>query len=226
MRILIAGAGQAGLSVAAHLRAAGHELTVLDRDPATARQAFEKYGLSALAGDATDAHLLEEAEVGRADVVVAMLRRDADNLAVALLARSAGARRVMVRMRDSAYRRVYLEAGVQRILSELDVFIGALATAVEHEAVRHAMLLGVGDSVAFEIALPEDAAAVGLAVSALAAAPGFPTSCVFAGMYEAGGTFEAPRGASVVRAGMTLLLVARRDELGQVIAFFMRPRSA
>jgi trk/ktr system potassium uptake protein len=226
MRILIAGAGQAGLSVAAHLRAAGHEVTVLDRDPLAARQAFEKHGLSALAGDATDAHLLEEADVERADVVVAMLRRDADNLAVALLARAAGAKRVMVRMRDAAYRPVYLGAGVQRILSEIDVLVGAFATAVEHEAVRHAMVLGGGGSVAFELSLPEGAAVAGQTVSAIASSPGFPPSCVFAGMYEAGGAFEAPRGASVVRASMTLLLVARRDELAHVIAFFMRPRAA
>ncbi len=221
MRIIIAGAGQAGLSVAAHLRSAGHELTVIDRDPLTARQAFEKYGLSSLTGDATEAHLLDEAEVDRADVVVAMLRRDADNLAVALLAKNAGAKRVMVRMRDPAYRPVYRNAGVQRILSELDVFVGALATAIEHEAVRHAMLLGAGGSVAFELTLPDDAAVAGETVSSIAARPGFPPSCVFAGMYESGGVFEAPRGASIVRAAMTLLLVARRDELGLVIAFFM-----
>jgi trk system potassium uptake protein len=223
MRIVIAGAGRAGLSVAAHLRSAGHEVTIIDRDPLIARQAFEKHGLPALAGDATDAQLLEEAEVDRADVVVAMLRRDADNLAVALLARTAGAKRVMVRVRDPAYRPVYLEAGVQRVLSELDVLVGAFATAVEHDAVRHAMVLG-GGSVAFEITLPEGAAVEGQTVSTVATSPGFPPSCVFAGMYEPGGAFEAPRGASIMHASITLLLVARRGEIGQAVAFFMRKK--
>lgn len=225
MQIFIAGAGHAGLSVAVHLRRLGHDVTIVDRDEATARRAFEQHGLVALAGDATSAALLAEAEVARADVVVAMLRRDADNLAVALLARAAGARRVMVRMRDTAYRDVYLAAGVGRILSETEVFIGALAPGIEHEAVRNAMVLGAGESIAFELAIPGDAAVTGRAVCDLAADADFPRSCVFAGMSLPTGGIEAPRGASVVAGGMTVLLVVRRAELGAAVDFFMRPRA-
>jgi trk system potassium uptake protein TrkA len=222
VRVIIAGAGHAGLSVAAHLRRSGHDVTVIERDDATARRAFEQFGLVSLAGDATSAILLREAEVGRADVVVAMLRRDADNLAVALLARAAGAGRVMVRMRDTEYRSVYLTAGVHRILSETDVIIGALATAIEHEAVRHSMVLGAGESIAFELVLPPDAAVAGHTVSDVAVQPGFPVSCVFAAMSAEGGPVEAPRGSSVLEGGMALLLVVRRDDLARTIDFFMR----
>ncbi len=70
MRVIIAGAGDAGLSVAAHLRRGGHDVTVIERDEAIARRAFEQFGLVSLAGDATSATLRLEAEVGRADVVV------------------------------------------------------------------------------------------------------------------------------------------------------------
>jgi trk system potassium uptake protein TrkA len=115
MRVLIAGAGRAGLGVAVHLRNVGHEVIVIDRDKAIATRAFEQHGLISFTGDATEAALLREAEVERCDVVVAMLRRDAENLAVALLARAAGARRVLVRLRDGDYRGVYLTAGVDRI---------------------------------------------------------------------------------------------------------------
>lgn len=223
MRVLIAGAGRAGLSVATHLRKMGHEVIIVDRDETTARNGFEQHGLITFTGDATDAGLLNEAEVGRADVVVAMLRRDADNLAVALLARAAGAKRVMVRMRDSAYRAVYTAAGIQRILSEIDVFIGALATAIEHPAVRHAMILGKGESVAFELDVPEGAAVAGRCVSAIATDAGFPRSCVFAGIYDAEGRVEAPRGSSVVSGGMTVLLVSAQDALGAVVEYFLRP---
>lgn len=222
MRVVIAGAGHAGISVAAYLRQAGHDLVVLDRDEAVARRAFEQHGLVSLAGDATSARLLRDADVSRADVVVAMLRRDADNLAVALLAQAAGAKRVMVRMRDTEYRSVYLAAGVHRILSETDVLIGALATAIEHDAVRHSMVVGAGTSIAFELALPSNARVAGMTVSAIAVDPGFPASCVFAGMSGADDKVEAPRGSSIVAGGMTLLLVVRRSDLSRTIDFFMR----
>src|SRR5262249_16539761 len=131
MRIVIAGGGRVGLSVAAHLADSRYEVTLLDRDPAVTSRAFERHGIVALTGDATDPGLMDEAEVNRADVVVALLPRDADNLAVVSLAKAAGAKRVMVRVKDDAYRAIHLEQGVDRLLSETDVFIGALATAIE-----------------------------------------------------------------------------------------------
>lgn len=221
MRVVIAGAGHAGLSVAAHLQQSGHDVTVIDRDDAVVRRALEHHGLVALAGDATSVRVLRDADVQHADVVVAMLRRDADNLAVALLARDAGVRRIMVRMRETEYRSVYAAAGVHRILSETDVLIGALATAIEHEAVRHSMVLGSGESLAFEIVVPADAHVVGRAVREIAADPGFPPSCVFAALSEAGGAVEVPRGDSVVVAGMALLLVVKRGDVSRTVDFFM-----
>lgn len=224
MRVLIAGAGHAGLAVAAHLQKGGHEVAVVDRDEAAVRRALETHGLVALAGDATSARVLRDADVARADVVVAMLRRDADNLAVASLSRDAGVRRVMVRMREPEYRSVYQAAGVHRILSETDVLVGALATAIEHEAVRHSMPLGGGEALAFEIAVPATSHVVGRTVSELAAEPSFPPSCVFAGMSAAPGAIEVPRGSSVIRAGVELLLVVKRQDVARAVDFFMSGR--
>ena len=221
MRILIAGAGRAGLSVAAYLSSAGHQVTVIDRDPLVCARAKDQLGIVALVGDAADAAILAEAEVRHAEAVVAMLHRDADNLAVASIARLAQVPRVMVRMRDPDYRAVYTAAGVHRILSETEIFIGALAAAIEHEAVRHAMLLGNGESVAFEVLIPEVSKVVGRTVSEIANLPAFPKSCVFAGLYAPDGTVEGPRGASVIRGGMTVLIVALRDEVKQTLALLI-----
>ncbi len=223
MRVLIAGAGRAGLAVAVHLQSSGHQVTLIDHEAALARKASEQHGLVALAGDATDADTLDAAEVGRADVVVSMLRRDADNLAVALLARSAGAPRLMVRMRDAAYRPVYKAAGVHRVLSELDVFVGAFGTAIEHEAVRHALIVGYGQGIAFELLVPPDAFIIGRTIDELSADPAFPEDCVVAGLFPPGAPSRRVRGASVIEAGMAILLVAPRAAVTAAVRFFMRP---
>jgi trk system potassium uptake protein TrkA len=213
MRILIAGAGRAGLSVAGYLTTAGHLVTVIDRDPMVCARVKDQLGIVALVGDAADSAILAEAEVRHAEAVVAMLHRDADNLAVASLAKLAQVQRVMVRMRDPEYRPVYLAAGVTRILSETEIFIGSLAAAIEHEAVLHAMLLGNGESVAFEIAIPDTSRVIGRSISEIAAMPEFPKSCVFAGIYTPDGAVQGPRGKSVIAGGMTVLLVALRNEV-------------
>ena len=40
----------------------------------------------------------------------------------------------------------------------------------------------------------------------------------FAALYKADGTVEAPRGATVVQAGTTVLLVSRREEVARAVA--------
>jgi trk system potassium uptake protein TrkA len=221
MRVFIAGAGQAGVGVAVQLADIGHDVSIMERDSTLSKRAFEDHGIAAHVGDATDAALLREAEVGRADVVVAMLVRDADNLAVALLARELGARRVMVRMRDIEYRGAYERAGVHRILSETEIVVGAMAMSIEYEAVQHAMLLGKGDSVAFELTVPAGAAVAGKTVGQIASDPAFPKSCVFGGLFDSRG-MSSPRGASVVEIDTTLLLVSRREDMSAVVQFFSR----
>ena len=217
MKILIVGAGRAGLEVATHLTRIGHAVTIVDNDEAVTRRASEQHGLVALCGDATMAAVLEEADVRQSDVVVAMLRRDADNLAVALLARSAGVHRVMVRMRDNAYRSVYASAGIHHVLSETDLITGSIATAIEHEAIRHAMLLGDGSAMAFEVTVPPGSAAAGKTIMEVAAMPGFPSTSVFAAIYQADGSVEAPRGSSVVHEGTTVLVVSRANDVSRAV---------
>ena len=225
MKIVIVGAGRAGLEVALHLTKIGHTVTVLDQDERVTRRASEQYGLVALSGDATVAAVLEEADIAQSDVVVAMLRRDSDNLAVALLARASGVERVMVRMRDNAYRSIYAAAGIDRVLSETDLITGSVATAIEHEAIRHAMLLGNGNAMAFEITVPVGSPVDGLTVMESVKLAGFPASCVFAALYRADGGVEAARGLAVVHAGTTVLLVSRTDDVGKVVHLLTRASS-
>jgi trk system potassium uptake protein TrkA len=217
MKIVIVGAGRAGLEVALHLTRIGHAVTVIDQDERVTRLASEQYGLVALSGDATVAAVLEQADIAKSDVVVAMLRRDSDNLAVALLARAAGVERVMVRMRDNAYRQVYATAGIDRVLSETDLITGSVATAIEHEAIRHAMLLGNGNAIAFELTIPPGSPVAGLTVMEAVTLPGFPRSCVFAALYQADGGVHSARGSAVVQVGTTVLMVSATRDVGTAV---------
>jgi trk system potassium uptake protein TrkA len=88
---------------------------------------------------------------------------------------------------------------------------------IEHEDVRHAMLLGDGSAIAFELTIPPGSPIAGRTIMELAARPEFPSSCVVAAVYQADGRVEAPRGSSVLQAGTTVLLVSRRDELGRAV---------
>ncbi|MEB2314228.1 MAG: TrkA family potassium uptake protein [Sorangiineae bacterium] len=220
MRLLIAGGGRTAVNVASHLRGGGHDVAIIDASAERTRVAFEKHGLVAFLGDATEETVLRDAELERADVVVAMLPRDADNLSVAVQARLAGVPRVLVRVRDPSYAKLFHRVGIERVLSETEIVIGAFTTTIEHDRVHHAMPLGAGQSLAFEIEIPQDSAVAGRSVMELASDPEFPKTCVFAGLYEHDGNVVAPRGSSIIYGGRTVLLVARREDIARVSAFF------
>jgi trk system potassium uptake protein TrkA len=225
MRIVVAGAGRGGLSLAIHLQSRGHAVTVIERDTVIARRASEEHGMVMLVGDATDTTILKQCDPSRADAFLAMLHRDADNLALAMLAQSLSARRVIVRMRDPEYRTTYERAGIRHILSETEVLVGALATAIEYEAVKHSMVLGSGEAIAVEIAIEPGAWVVGRAVSEVATHAAFPRSCVIASLTY-GGAVQAPRGATVIEEGTQILLVCARKDLSAAIDFFLGMRKS
>jgi trk system potassium uptake protein len=223
VRILIVGAGLAGTNLARELGNAGHTVTLVDRDPTIASRGFVEHGLASIVGDGTDPRVLRDADVGRADVVAAMLRRDADNLAVASIARAEGARRILARLRDPAYRNIYANAGIDQVFGEVETMVGALSIAIEHPRVRHSMVLGSGDSIAFEIEVPAQATHAGKTVREVGTDSGFPRGAVIAGIAAADGQVRVPRGDAVLRAGDVVLLVARRSEVAMAINYFASP---
>ncbi len=220
MRIIIVGGGFAGTNLAQVLGSAGHAVTLVDRDPNIVSRGFAEFGLATIAGDGTDPQVLRDADAGRADVVAAMLRRDADNLAIGVIARSLGAKRILTRLRDPAYRGIYASAGIDEVFGAVETMVGALSVAIEHPRIRHSMVLGGGASIAFEIEVPAGGRQSGKTVRAIGTDPQFPRGAVIAGIAPADGDVIVPRGDDVVRPGDVVLLVARRNDVAAAIDFF------
>ncbi|PFG19550.1 potassium channel family protein [Serinibacter salmoneus] len=87
MRVVIAGAGSVGRSIARELLAHKHEVTLIDRNPAAMRVA-SVVTAEWLLGDACEMSTLEEAHLETCDVVVAATGDDKVNLVLSLIARN------------------------------------------------------------------------------------------------------------------------------------------
>jgi trk system potassium uptake protein TrkA len=87
MRVLVAGAGSVGRAIARELLAHGHEVTIIDKNPAAMKVASVPEADWILA-DANELKTLIDAHVEDVDVVVAATGDDKANLVLALLAKS------------------------------------------------------------------------------------------------------------------------------------------
>jgi len=103
MKILIAGAGVIGGSVAEALTEEGHDLTVIDCNPDTVRHLSNTVDAICVEGDAADPELLREAGAADADLFVAATEKDEVNMVCGIIAHKLGAQHVIARIRDPRY---------------------------------------------------------------------------------------------------------------------------
>ena len=179
MRVAIAGAGNVGQFIAADLLAAGHQVTMIEKDPAVVEAA--RPGLEDAEWfpfDACEVLSLVMAGLAHADVVVAATGDDEDNLVISLLAKQEFAvPRVVARVNNPKNHSLFTEAwGVDvavstphilRSLVEEAVTVGSMVRVMQFEQGHvslHAVTLAeespsVGRTLR-DLALPVDAAAV------------------------------------------------------------------
>ncbi|MFB6173748.1 MAG: TrkA family potassium uptake protein [Halobacteriales archaeon] len=84
--VIVAGGGRVGFQTAALLDDQGHDVTIVERDPAVCESITDAYIATVIEGDASDPETLEEAGVDGADVVAALTGQTGLNLAVCMAA--------------------------------------------------------------------------------------------------------------------------------------------
>ena len=107
------GAGEVGFHMARELSREGHDVVVIERDPGQ-RERVEELDVAMVTGNGAHLPVLEAAQVGSADLFMAVSSNDEANLAASLLARRLGAERSVVRVGETKdvtiNRRTYEEA--------------------------------------------------------------------------------------------------------------------
>ena len=182
---------------------------------------YARHGIATHCGDGNDMELLRSSGIDKADVAVATMSSDADNLAFTILAKQFGVPRVVARMRNPAYEAAFRSAGVTRLVSLVDVVLGQLVLEIEEPDVRAVAPFGGGKASIVILQVPDDWERGGASVADVASSEDFPEKCVITGIFcESEGEFVIPRGNSQIHAGDKLFLAAELEELKAAAAFF------
>jgi len=182
MRIVMAGAGVAGRRLVAQLAESRHDVTVIDLNRDLCEAVSTEFGVVTICGNATDLSTLEEANIDRADVAVALMRANADNLAFSLLARGAGVERIIARMPNPKYRSAYERAGVTSIVDVAGLFLERLVLEIEHPAVHQVASLADGAGAVVWIQVAENSAVCNRPLEEVRTDRRYPAGCVVAGL--------------------------------------------
>ena len=138
--VLIVGCGRLGANLANSLYDGGGSVVVIDKNPDAFRKLSPSFGGISVIGDATDMNALREAEIERAQTVIAVTNRDNTNVMVAQLAKEMfHTRQVIARLYDPECEDAYREFGIETICpavlsaTEIDGILGARGTGERSE---------------------------------------------------------------------------------------------
>lgn len=131
MYIIIIGAGKVGFNLAQKLIQDKHTVTVIEKDRKRCETMSENLDAMVINGDGCEPRFLEDAEVGRADVVAAVTADDPDNLIICQLAKEVfGVRRTVARVNNPKNEKVFAELGVDVPVNATTI----IAKIIEEEA--------------------------------------------------------------------------------------------
>jgi trk system potassium uptake protein len=103
MRVIIVGAGEVGYQIAKYLSLEAIDVVVIDRDRNKIKRITEELDVAVIEGEGGDPSTLQEAEAGKADILLAVTDRDEINMIACLLAKVFNVPRKIARIRNPQY---------------------------------------------------------------------------------------------------------------------------
>ena len=217
MRVVIAGAGNVGTSIASDLHAVGHDVLIIEQDEDLVAKLRPGLGVGWLEGDACEVNTLRTAELDKADVMVAATGDDEDNLVVSLLAKTEFAvPRVVARINHPKNQWLFNETwGV-----DVSVSTPHLLTALVEEAVSVGSLVRLlqfeGGAHLVEVRLAEDSPAKGKPLAELAV----PREASIVAVVR-NGRVVIPRGDTVMQVGDEVVVLATGESEAPIKALLV-----
>ena len=166
MRIVVLGAGTVGHSIASLLCLHRHSVTVVDIDVEHIRHVNETLDVRAITGSASQSSVLFQANVGSADLVLAVTGNDEVNIVAGSIAKAMGAKRAVARVYAPVFRDLSTfdyqrHFGIDRLLSLEHLTAVEVARELRHSGSVAVENLARGELEVHELIVAENKAGVG-----------------------------------------------------------------
>lgn len=152
-RVIVIGGGNVGLAVAQHLEERTDRIRarVIERDRATAERAADALERTiVLHGDGLDMDLLEEANIHRADAVLAVTDDDKTNLLVATRAKAAGCSMAISLVNDPTLISLMKPLGIDAFVNPRATTVSSILRHIRHGRVRNVYSIGDAEAEVIE----------------------------------------------------------------------------
>ena len=214
MKIVIAGTGKVGRTVAAVLSEEENDVTVIDLDPETVSLVSNDLDVICVEGNAADPEALRGAGVASADLVVAATEKDEVNMVCGIASRKLGAKHVIARIRDPLYLHqvAFLRdaMGLSQIINPEYECAKEISRILRFPGASRVDAFSKGSVEIVEHRIPEKGALDGVALRDLGTRFG---ARVLVALVEREGNALIPNGSTVLHSGDRLSITGSSREL-------------
>ncbi len=103
MRIIIAGAGDVGFHLAKLLVYEEHDINLIDLDAERLQYVSSHLDVSTIKGSSTSYSVLDQAEISKADLLIAVTESETTNIATTVIGKKLGAKKTIARIFNTEY---------------------------------------------------------------------------------------------------------------------------
>ena len=172
MYVVIVGCSPVGYHLTKVLLTAGHEVTVLEKNPIRCQLLWDELGSVVIQGDGTDERDLKSAGTARADVFVAAADLDETNLVACQIAKHVfQVPHTMSTIKDTKNEPLFEILGIDVVVNATHLMVTALEEGVPGRPLLHLMNPRVPELELVSVSLPADSAIIGKRLDELVLPP-------------------------------------------------------
>ncbi len=204
MYIVLVGGGKVGYYLAKSLVADGHEVLIIEKDPAKCVRLADELGAGSVwQGDGCEAAVMAEAGISRANLVVAVTGDDEDNLVVCQMAkRKFGVPRAIARINNPKNETIFRKLGIDATVSSTELIRAQIEEQIPQQSLVHLLNLRSVGIEFVQVVIPASSPAAGRRVRDL----GIPDDAILALVIRDGSAI-VPYGETALAAGDEVIAV-------------------
>ncbi len=209
-KLAIIGGGSLGYELSLELEKTSMKTKIIEYD--MPRCEFLSLNLTktlVLNGSGTDLELLEDEDIGRCDVVVAITNNDEKNLLCSLLSKQLGADKVITRVSQGAAANLFERVGVDVAMSQRDACVNEIKNRIMDSRAGVIDTVERGQGEILEIKLNSNFTPRPLCEIKM------PVPCVIA-IVRRGSKVIIPKGQTTIKPNDTLLIFTKTDDVTKV----------
>ncbi|MCK4939255.1 MAG: Trk system potassium transporter TrkA [Rhodospirillaceae bacterium] len=217
-RLVIFGGGNIGMFLAEELEESGQNLNVklVELDPERAEKAATKLKkTTVIRADVLESNIIEEANIGHAEAVIAVTNDDETNILSSLLAKRAGAKRAITLINKTAYDPLIGSLGIDVVVEPRNITVSTIIQHVRRGRIHSVHTLGENYGELIEAEALETSPLVGVPLRDAKLPDG-----VLIGAIVRGDEVITPRGDTVAQTGDRIVVFAASDVIRKVEKMF------